>query len=511
MKNIFFNRKFIAIILSIAFTGLMFPTISKLPLGYIFIAVSYLLLFNFCISYAATFLRRISFILIPILLFLSTIAAYFFATYRIKINHELIFLLLETNTGEAGEFINPELVTVGLTGLLFSLLMGYLIKNCTGKIQFKLVIIPLLALIPMNIGLSKFRHNPRVRILRPAVATKYAFPYCVVNSFANFTKHYIAYKTQGEVTSSALLESSATLQSEPLKLIFIIGESARADRFQLNGYKRATNPLLMKEKNVITFGAIKSFSAYTRISVPAMITPTIFSKPEVSTGSFLALFKKHGFETTWLSANDRFTGKDTPTTRAIGEVENKLFRNRFTNASYGEFTDDMFLEPVKSLLTDENKNQAIAIHTRGSHAHYAARYTKLYQKFMPDNYGSEMNIEKVNNAYDNSILFTDAFIKSIIDLVRDENAVVIYSSDHGESLGENGRFSHGDPKVKEQREVPLIIWYSDKYEELNPKIVALLKEQVGKKLSHDVLFPWTVNLGGISLINTDQPVLVPAS
>lgn len=511
MKNIFLNRKFIASVLSIAFTGLMLPTISKLSLGYILFAVSYLLLFNFCILYAATFLRRISSVLIPVLFFLSTIAGYFHAVFRTKIDHELIFLLLETNSGEAGEFINSELIMVGVAGLLFSIIMGYLIKNCTGKRQLKLVILPLLVLIPINIGLSKFRNNPQVRIIRPAVATKYAFPYCVVNSFANFTKHYIVYLTQGDVISSATLESKATPPKEPLKVIFIVGESARADRFQLNGYERETNPLLVKEKNVITFGSIKSFSAYTRISVPAMITPTMLSKPEVPMGSFLALFKKHGFETTWISANDRYTGKDTPTTRAIGEVDIRLFRNKFTDAEYGEFIDEMFLEPVKELVADEAKNQAIAIHTRGSHAHYACRYTKEFQKYMPDGYGSYSEVEKVNNAYDNSILATDAFIKSIIDIVRDKNTVVIFSSDHGESLGEDGHFGHGNPAIKEQREVPLIIWYSDKYAELNPEMVKLLKQQVGKRLSHDVLFPWTLNLGGISLINTDQPVLVPAS
>lgn len=504
-----FSLKYLALILSLSFSAMMLSDLAKLPVLYLIPSIVYLVWLNYTVMYVTCRFRSIAAYLVPPVFFISALTSYFHGVYGVTVDKELIFLLLETNCGEAGEFMTPEVMIFGITALLFSVAIFFLLRRSTGSINKKTVAILLVILLPTTVLLSAYKKTQPVRKVRPAVAIKYAFPYSVITGFADFTCQFIKNITKGKLLSAAALPSSFTKSATPLKLIIIIGESARADRFQLNGYMRDTTPKLSIEKNLINFGAITSFAAYTRLSVPAMITPATSKHPETTMSSYCGLFKKHGFSTTWISANDRFSSNDTPTTQAIGNVDQKIFRNTLGDIKYSEFQDAMLLAPLKKTLTNgADDDQAITIHTRGSHANYAARYSKEFKRFTPDIYTEDMEKEIIDNAYDNSILATDSFIASIIDLVRDENAVVVYSSDHGESLGEEGRFGHGNANAAEQRNVPFFIWVSDTYSKTHPRAVAALKNKVCSPLSHDVFFPWILNLGGICIQDTTQTALL---
>lgn len=499
-------------LLATAFAGMMYLPLSQMPPVYAAFCFVYLLLFHYSIFSLALHLRKITTILLPILLFLSIIGSYLYTFLNIKISDNLLFLLIETTAGEAGQALTPAFITAILAAVILSTGAYYGLKRCAQPPSLKWPILLLIVLIPINVALSKFNKYPLARQLRPAIATKYAFPFCVIDSVANFSIRWVQYKTRPKPQSSALLASEVMKpdQREPLTLIFVIGESARADHFQINGYPRETTPRLAKEENVLTYGAIRSFAALTRISVPVMLTPATTKHPKITTNSFLDLFVKHGFSTAWISANSRAVySSDMPTTRIMGNAQKTIFRNDFTTADYSSFRDEMMLPVVKEVLSTTDGKRAIVVHTRGSHFQYHSKYSQKYRKFTPDKYSGYDNLKTVINAYDNSIIATDGFLADIYDMVRNQNALVIYCSDHGESLGEDGIFMHGNKKRPEQREVPLIIWYSDKYKQLNPDYVAALKNQVGKALSHDVLFPWTVNLGGIALKNTSLPVLIP--
>lgn len=498
-------------LLAVAFASMMYVPLSRLTPAYALFAFSYLVLFNYSIFSIAIRLKKIVSILLPVIFCMSIIGAYLYTFLNIKISDNLLFLLLETTTGEANEALTPGFILSIAIALALSIAAHIGLKKCKTPPKLKWPIIILLLLIPINVALSKFSKHPVAKQLRPAIATKYAFPFCVIDSVANFSIRWVQYKTRPKPQSSALLESEfvSQKQSDPLTLIFVIGESARADHFQINGYGRNTTPRLAKEKNVITYGGIKSFAAMTRVSVPAMLTPATSKKPNITTNSFLDLFVKYGFSTAWISANSRVAySSDMPTTRIMGNAQQTIFRNDFTTADYSEFRDEMMVPVVQKVLTSTQGNRVIVVHTRGSHFNYSTKYSEKYRTFTPDKYSSYSNLDTVINAYDNSIIATDGFLANVYDMVKGQNALVIYSSDHGESLGEDGIFMHGNDKRPEQRNVPFIVWYSDKYAELNPTYVAALKDQVGKRLSHDVLFPWTVNLGGITLKNTSLPVLI---
>ena len=75
--------------------------------------------------------------------------------------------------------------------------------------------------------------------------------------------------------------------------------------------------------------------------------------------------------------------------------------------------------------------------------------------------------EHINNAYDNTILYTDYFLSRVIDFLERQadgyEVAMLYVSDHGESLGENGLYLHGFPysiAPPEQTRVPMLFWGS---------------------------------------------------
>lgn len=150
-------------------------------------------------------------------------------------------------------------------------------------------------------------------------------------------------------------------------------------------------------------------------------------------------------------------------------------------------------------LRDIKDDTVIVLHMMGSHGpRYYRRYPPEFRVFTPTADTSDIQNrprEEVVNAYDNTILYTDHVLSEAIDLLRqypNYEAGLVYISDHGESLGENGMYLHSAPyeiAPPEQLLVPLILWMSEsmqKYDHVDyKKLKAAAPEMV---LSHDNFF-----------------------
>jgi lipid A ethanolaminephosphotransferase len=141
----------------------------------------------------------------------------------------------------------------------------------------------------------------------------------------------------------------------------------------------------------------------------------------------------------------------------------------------------------------------------GSHGPaYFKRYTEEFKKFTPTCDTADIQTcakEQIINTYDNTILYTDYILSSIIDAAKkssDYKIGVLYVSDHGESLGENNIYLHGFPyklAPKEQKQIPMILWMSEsmkKYSYIDYD--CLKKEAFAKHYSHDNLFHSLIGL-----------------
>ncbi len=110
------------------------------------------------------------------------------------------------------------------------------------------------------------------------------------------------------------------------------------------------------------------------------------------------------------------------------------------------------------------------------------------------------------NAYDNTILYTDYFLDSLLTIVdaQDIPAVVIYMSDHGENLYDDERelILHGNYSASKWLfHVPFLVWYSDEYAHFYPEKIAQLKAHSDCRDNSSVLFASMLNAAGLSYIN----------
>jgi len=121
----------------------------------------------------------------------------------------------------------------------------------------------------------------------------------------------------------------------------------------------------------------------------------------------------------------------------------------------------------------------------------------------------------VSNAYDNAILYSDYFLSKVIDFLRpysrEYETTMIYMSDHGESLGENGVYLHGLPYFMApdtQTNIGAFMWFGEKTIEKDINITQL-KSNANKKYSHDNLFHTLLNLFEVKtkLYNPEKDIL----
>lgn len=297
-------------------------------------------------------------------------------------------------------------------------------------------------------------------------------------------------KRIGQAPRAEDIPSSFTPDPEGIVVVFVFGESVRADHWGLNGYRRNTTPLLADTPGVINFPDALSFGTYTQVSAVGMMTPTSFHAPTPIGPSFVDFFHKHGFET-WAFNSSRPTSIQTRLTQAI--------QHKYLKRSEAMDLIPMIEAAIPRTGTD---NRFVFIYTEGNHFPYDRDYPEGFAKFKPDDHSRThlaQDVDKLVNAYDNAVLYTDAFLAQLIGLLQDRRAILVYASDHGDALGENGKFIRGGTMLdQELRHIPFFIWTSPSYAMSNPGIVAALEINSNLKVSHDNIFPTIMSLAGIA-------------
>lgn len=281
-------------------------------------------------------------------------------------------------------------------------------------------------------------------------------------------------------------------KKDPVIGILVIGESLRSDKLGMHGYHRNTTQKMSKIKNLFSFRDVLSCGADTMQSVPCMLTDTPQTEYQVGNKeykvSLLDPLNKVGFDTHWFAMQSKngpmFHDHSFDVAKHYYSLSDIL-----NNVPNGDDKNDIAV--FHSIPKEVQGNTIYVIHTKGSHFAYHKRYTKDYVKYCPD-----QGLDNRVNAYDNSVVYFDAFMDKLVSRFKNDNAFILYVSDHGESLGENGVWTHGtvsiDDSPKEQRLVPMIAWMSDKFIQNNPNKFNSLKTwhkgQNNIHLTHDVIF-----------------------
>ncbi len=290
--------------------------------------------------------------------------------------------------------------------------------------------------------------------------------------------------------------------------VFVIGETSRADNWQLYGYDRETTPRLSKRDDIIHFPYTLSESNTTHKSVPMLIsalTAQNFGDSIYLVKGMPEAFKEAGFQTAFFSNQQRNHS-------FIDFFANQADKTIFIKDNSPLAHDLELLPMMKSFVENESSDKLFVIlHTYGSHFNYRERYDDSFSHFTPDN-ASEANSEnkaELINAYDNSIRYTDFLLDEIISTIETlaVPGAVIYTSDHGEDIfdDERGRFLHASPTPTfTQLHVPFLLWTSQAYNTAYPDKIKYAKANSAKQVSSSrSAFNTLLSLAGIETVKYD--------
>ena len=278
-----------------------------------------------------------------------------------------------------------------------------------------------------------------------------------------------------KIDPAVKFQYSLNALADDVILVVVIGESARSSNFGLLGYERSTTPLLAAEKNLAAFKAT-SCNTSTKLSLqcmfvrPQSVIERGMQAPQILEETVFSVFKKLGFRIDLFAMQSEvwFYNSIKPDFYKIREVIAADSANRGKAV-----LDSILVAELEASMAKRSKGpHAIVLHTKGSHFSYTSRYPREFARFLPECSGVDgaCTKQQLINSYDNSLLYTDTFLNSLMKSLSGKKAVLIYTSDHGESIDENRHF-HATPKPlapPEQLDVPLIFWASEPYLNANP-------------------------------------------
>ncbi len=413
----------------------------------------------------------------PIIFVLLSIASFWIYTQDIAISQSIIQASIESKPDVIFDLLSiPFLVF-----MLVSIIFVFIILKMHRIIKINQIKSPLLLLAIISILSYSFVEDYRFGTLRRRL------PYNVVIA----TNEYYS---QNKITFKTIKNKLKT-GVDSLNIVFILGESVRADHLQLNGYYRQTNPLLSKRKNIVSFSNAYTPLTYTAISVPQILTNASltdnYSEPKYS---LIDVLNYANIKTSWI-------GNQT-SEKSFGIFINqstihKLLDPMHSESSFRKDYDEKLIPVFKSIYKPF-ENQFTTIHMMGSHWWYETRYPESFRYYRPiikSKYVPSNTKEEMINSYDNTILYLDYFIDEVIKNVEktNSNTLVIYLSDHGELLGENNLWLHAQ-NGKESENPAMIIWYSDIFEKEHSKMIENLKLNNSKKTDLDFFFPSIIDL-----------------
>ena len=430
---------------------------------------------------------------------LAAFSAYFADSYGVSIDKDMLINAAETNVTEAIGLLSWRALIY--FAVLFAVPVFFLYKiEISQQSAFQRIshhsALAILSLVTIAVtffassafSTSFFREQKQIRVYSSPLSALYATYQIANRTFFNGAQLFT------KIGEDAAIHPPS---NDRELIILVVGETARADRFSLNGYSRNTNPLLSKE-SIVSFTNVASCGTSTAISVPCMFSMDGKDKFDLSKfkhkENLLDVIGKTGINILWRDNNssskgvaDRFAYED--------------FRTSKNNPVCDpECRDIGMLKGLDEHISKQKKGDiVIVLHQMGSHGpSYHERVPEAFQKFKPvckTNQLDKCTNEEISNAYDNTILYTDYFLSEVIKFLKKYDdrfeTSMLYVSDHGESLGESGMYLHGMPyslSPKAVTNVPLILWFGKELIKTQNLDMDLLRRQRNKEISHDEVF-----------------------
>jgi lipid A ethanolaminephosphotransferase len=446
------------------------------------------------------------------ILLISSIINYIAFQFGIVFNKDMMVNIFETTAAEAASYLNIKLVLCfvasGLLPALLLLLTDIRYEKWTKEILKKIGIVFIAAGMIGMIGAAYYKDYASISRNHPKIQ-KDIVPTYYISSTIKYIKGRFFTKPLPYQEIGADAKRIPVVENENYLVVFLVGETARAENYELNGYKRETNFYTRNIPNLTYFKNVTSCGTATAVSLPCMFSllgKTNYSlEKSESQDNVIDILVRAGAKAVWIDNNTGCKG----VCRGITSYSTTMMPE--LNCSGEECTDEVLLQVMDSKINSfKGKEGIIFLHLLGSHGPtYYKRYPESHARFKPDCETSDLQKctdEQITNSYDNTILFTDYLMAKVINNLRQfddtYHTAVFYISDHGESLGENGVYLHGMPysvAPDEQTHVPLMIWLSDKMNAHKTVDMECLKREAEtQKFSHDNLSHTLLNIMDVS-------------
>lgn len=414
--------------------------------------------------------------ILAIYLLIVSQAAYYMDKFGVVVDVSMLDNIMQTDVREFAGLLTVSLVvrTVLLGVIPAWLVIKYFPKSVSGfaEILPRLRVLGILLLL-LIVVVAPFSGGYASFIRQHKVTRFYANPIYSTYSIVKYADQQINIAKVVPLKQIAQDAKKLGSSGKPELMVMVVGETARADRFSLNGYHKETNPMLTKQ-GVVSLSNVSSCGTSTSVSVPCMFSALGRKEYDKETAlnqqNALDVLAAHGVEILWRDNNSDSKGVAT-------RLKVEDFRTPTLNpACEGECRDIGMLTGLAQYIeARKGKDILIVFHQMGNHGpEYYKRYPKEFEKFKPVCTTGELkdcSQEEIDNSYDNAVLYTDYFLSKVIDFLKkyddDRATAMLYVSDHGESLGEHGIYLHSAPYMvapKEQTHVPGIVWVGKNFD-----------------------------------------------
>ena len=448
-------------------------------------------------------------------LFLVTaVTVYFMQRYGVVIDAGMIQNVFETDPREAWDLLSWRMVVPLL--LLGALPSVVLLSMDLERLPWWRDLVRRLVVISASLGVAALLLFIGYKHYAPAFREHRELRYMFTPvNYLDATRKYLNKNTR-PVAVAALGTDAAkgpvwAGRGRHSVTVIVVGETARAQNFSLNGYDRETNPRLAHEQGLINFSNVTACGTATAVSVPCVFSvlgrENYADARARSQEGLLDVLKHAGYDVTWRDNNsgckgtcDRVRYEDVSVPAAGDPL-----------CEGDECRDEKLLRGLPEAIRASSGDMVIVLHQMGSHGPaYWKRVPREFARWKPVCDTPDLSkcpTEAIVAAYDNTILYTDFVLGRTIDLLRKAAAedqvdtAFLYFSDHGESLGEKNMYLHGAPwfmAPAEQTHVPMMLWMSDGFRARAGIDARCVAARSGEALSHDNVFHSVLGMLNVS-------------